>query len=80
MAWIKLPGDEETPELARATKPYRQAGRAVPAVVGVMKPSPKTLRSVLQMNFSVTFGGSSLGRVREETIATAVSAWNDCFY
>ena len=80
MAWIKLPGDEDTPELARSTKPYRQAGRPVPAVVGVMKPNPKTLRSVLQMNFSVTFGGSSLGRVREETIATAVSAWNDCFY
>lgn len=80
MAWIHLPGDKDTPELARVTRPYRASGRPVPAVVGVMKPSPKTLRSVLQMNFSVTFGGSSLGRFREETIATAVSAWNDCFY
>ena len=80
MAWIQLPGDEDSPEIARVTKPYRDQGRKVPAVVGVMKPSPKTLRSVLQMNYSVTFGGSSLGRFREEMIATAVSAWNDCFY
>jgi hypothetical protein len=80
MAWIELPEDEETPELSRATKRYRDEGRPVPAVVGIMKPRPKTLRGVMQMNYAVTFGGSSLGRGREELIASAVSAWNDCFY
>jgi alkylhydroperoxidase family enzyme len=80
MAWIHLPRDKETPELTRVTQPYRTSGRPVPAVVAVMKPSPKTLLSVLQMNFAVTFGGSSLGRLRKETITTAVIAWNDCFY
>ena len=80
MAWIDLPDDEATPELSRATRPYRDQGRKVPAVVSVMKPSPKALRGVLQMNYAVTFGGSSLGQRREEMIATAVSAWNDCFY
>jgi hypothetical protein len=80
MAWIELPDDEATPELARVTKQYRTAGRPVPRVIGVMKPSPKTLRAVLKLNMAVTFGGSSLGRRREELIATTVSALNDCFY
>ncbi len=80
MAWIELPDDEATSELARLTKRYRAEGRPVPRVVGVMKPAPKTLRAVLQLNAAVTFGGSSLGRRREELIATTVSALNDCFY
>jgi len=80
MAWITLPDDEETPELARITKRYRDKGLPVPAVIGIMKPSPATLRGVMQMNQAVTFGGSSLGRRREEMIAASVSALNDCFY
>ena len=80
MAWIELPGDEDNPELERLTRGYRQAGRPTPAVVAVMKQSPRSLRAVLQMNFTVSFGGSSLGRRREELIAASVSALNDCFY
>ena len=34
----------------------------------------------LGLSKAVTFGGSSLGRRREELISTAVSALNDCFY
>ncbi len=45
-----------------------------------MKPNPKALRGVMQMNSGVTFGGSRLGQRREELIATATSAFNDCFY
>ncbi len=80
MAWITLPGDMDTPQLARATRAYRDQGRPVPAVVAVMKPSPKALRAVLQLNMAVSFGGSELGRRDEELIATAVSALNECFY
>ncbi len=80
MAWIELPGDEDSPELARQTRPYRREGRPVPAVIAVMKPNPKALRGVVQMNSAVTFGGSVLGRRTEELIATSVSALNDCFY
>ncbi len=80
MAWIDLPGDEHNPELERLTRSYRQQGRPTPAVVAVMKPSPRSMRAVLQMNFAVSFGGSSLGRRREELIATSVSSLNDCFY
>ena len=80
MAWIDLPGDQDTPALERATRTYRKQGRAVPAVVAVMKPGPRTLRAVLQLNQAVTFGGSVLDRRTEELIATSVSALNDCFY
>ncbi len=79
MSWVRLPGDTDTPELERVTRPYRAAG-GVPSVVAAMKPSPKALTAVLRMNSAVTFGGSSLGRRREEMIATSVSALNQCFY
>ena len=80
MSWIALPGDEDTPQLTRLTKPYREAGRPVPSVVAALKPNPANLRAVMQMSAAVTFGGSTLGRRREELIAVAVSALNDCFY
>lgn len=80
MPWIHLPEDDDTAELERTTRPYRAGGRALPGVLAVMKPSPKALRAVMQLNNAVTFGGSRLGRAREELIATSTSALNDCFY
>lgn len=78
--WIDLPADEATPELERLTRPYRRAGQPVPGIIAVMKPSPNTLKSVMRLNDAVTFGGSVLGRVREELVAASTSALNDCFY
>ena len=80
MSWIELPGDESSPELARLTKTYREAGRPVPSVLAALKPNPAAMRAVLQMNMAVTFGGSVLGQETEELIATTVSALNECFY
>lgn len=80
MAWIDLPGDEATKELARTTLNWRKRGLAVPSILSIMKPSPKVLRAVSQMNDAVTFGGSTLGQRKEELIATSVSILNDCFY
>ncbi len=80
MAWIELPDDEQTKELSRLTQRYRDEQRPLPGIIAVMKATPKTMRVVLQMNYAVTFGGSSLGRRREELIATSVSALNQCFY
>jgi len=78
--WIEEPADDATPELERVTRPWSRAGRPTPAVIGVMKVSPETLKTVNRMNGAVTFGGSVLGRVREELIASATSALNECFY
>ena len=80
MTWIPIPDEEGTPELARLTKPWRDQGRPVAAVLAPMLHRPRTFRAVMQMNNAVTFGGSSLGRRREELIATTVSALNGCFY
>lgn len=80
MSWFDLPEDTATPELERATRRYRTEQRPTPSVIAAMKPAPKTLRAVVQMNSVVTFGGSSLGRMREELVATTVSALNECFY
>lgn len=80
MSFFDLPGDQSSPLLSRLTKKYRDEGRATPNVIAAMKLAPKTMRSVLQLNNAVTFGGSVLGRKREELVAVATSAINACFY
>ncbi len=80
MTWIELPADDATPELERATRSRRTSPTGLAHVVGILKPNPRALRAVMQMNQAVTFGGSSLGRRREELISSTVSALNDCFY
>lgn len=78
--WIDLPSDTETPELERLTRRWRDQGRGVPGIMAALKPSPDALKGVMRMNYAVTFGGSQLSRAREELIAAATSAVNDCFY
>ncbi len=78
--WIEEPGDEETTELSRVTKTWRKQGRPTPGIMAAMKLAPNALANVMRMNNAVTFGGSTLGRVREELIAATTSALNDCFY
>jgi hypothetical protein len=79
-AWIDEPGDEDSPELERATRVWRQRRAPVPGIMAVLKQAPAALATVNRMTNAVSFGGSTLGRVREELIATCTSALNDCFY
>lgn len=80
MAWIELPADDATPELSRTLRKWLESPLGVANIVGIMKRRPDMLRAVMQFNDRATFGGSGLGRRREELIATSVSALNDCFY
>jgi hypothetical protein len=81
MPWIDIPPDDADAQIARLTKHWTvDQERPVPGVIAPMKHRARTMRAVLQLNAAVTFGGSSLGHVREELIATTVSALNDCFY
>ena len=80
MAWFEQPDDEATPLLSRLTGPYRKEGRPTPAVVSAMKRNPNAMRAILQTNMAVTFGGSSLGRYREELVSATVSGLNQCLY
>ncbi len=79
-SWIHEPGDTESPELERITRGYRKQGRRSPSVIAVMTCAPATLKNVLRLHEAVTFGGSKLGRDREELIASTTSALNECFY
>jgi AhpD family alkylhydroperoxidase len=80
MAWLTIPGDTETPELEQLTLPWRTRGEQVPPVMAVLKGRPRAFRAVLELNYALSFGASSLGRWREELIAVWVSALNQCFF
>jgi AhpD family alkylhydroperoxidase len=80
MAWLSLPADAASAELERLTEPWRRRGDQVPPVMGVLKRSPRAFAAVLELNYALAFGASSLGRRREELIAVWVSALNDCFF
>jgi hypothetical protein len=56
-----------------------RGGRISP-VMQVFSLNPSLLGNVREMNSIITFGGSSLGRRREEMIATLVSTLNGCHY
>jgi AhpD family alkylhydroperoxidase len=80
MSWLTVPEDDATSELEQLTEPWRRRGERVPPVMGVLKRNPRAFAAVLGLNYAVAFGASSLGRRREELIATCVSALNDCFF
>lgn len=80
MAWLTVPDDAATPELERMTEPWRRRGEQVPPVVAVLKRNSRAFDAVLGLNYALAFGASSLGRRREELIATWVSALNACFF
>ena len=42
--------------------------------------NPEGLAGFEKFYHAISAGGSTLGRRREEMIATAVSAWNGCWY
>lgn len=52
----------------------------IPPIMQCVSLRPDALLSVWNLNSAITFGASTLGRVREEMIATAVSAVNRCHY
>jgi hypothetical protein len=87
MAWVnEITEQQATGELAEV---YAEVlgtplgGRRLPGIPSIMQCMslrPQALRGVWRLNSAITFGASTLGRVREEMIATAVSALNRCHY
>jgi alkylhydroperoxidase family enzyme len=55
-------------------------GGRLPPVMKVLGLKPGLLRQVEALNAVVSFGGSSLGRRKEEMLATLVSSRNGCHY
>jgi alkylhydroperoxidase family enzyme len=84
MAWVKTFAEKEaTGRLAEIYADLKKApvgGGRVPNIMKCMGLRPEALISVWRLNMDITFGASTLGRRREEMIATAVSALNHCHY
>jgi len=55
-----------------------EATKNLPPVISVISINKQAMESVRNLNANITFGASSLTRVQEEAIATAVSATNRC--
>ncbi len=84
MTWVKtFTEDEATGRLAEVYGEMKQhwlSARSIPNIMKCMGLRPEALRGVWSLATHLTFGASSLGRAREEMIATAVSALNHCHY
>lgn len=82
MSYIKeVPYDEAEGDLKEAYDDMMAGfGGRLPAVLSVMSLSPASMRGVHALSKAVSFGGSTLGRRREEMIATYVSTLNHCHY
>lgn len=82
MSYIRqIEASEATGELKEIYDQMMAApgGRIAP-VMQIFSLNPPLLGKVREMNSIITFGGSSLGRRREEMIATLVSTLNGCHY
>jgi len=55
-------------------------GTEMPSVLRLLGLHPRALRAVSRMSAAVSYGGSTLGRRREEMLSTFVSAANACDY
>ncbi|MCH8887789.1 MAG: hypothetical protein IIC13_14490 [SAR324 cluster bacterium] len=57
-----------------------RSGGRLPRVLQSMSLHPDAIGAVIKWGGTITFGGSTLGRVREELLATTVAVLNDCDY
>ena len=84
MTWVTtFAEDEATGRLAEVyaeVLKHRFSRGRVANVINCMGLRPEALLGVWQMNMGITFGASTLGRKREEMLATSVSVINHCHY
>ena len=57
-----------------------KSGGRLSRVLQSMSLYPDAINAVVGLGDTLTFGASTLGRVREELIATTVAVLNDCDY
>lgn len=80
MPWIKTLGPDDDPDV-RAVYEHRLKTHGYwPNVLASQTLRPSVLRSLMDFQEQLTFGGSSLGRRKEELISFHVSSLVDCSY
>jgi hypothetical protein len=82
MAWVKIVEEHEATgivkeEYERRLVEIRKPG-GVAEIVKVFSLRPDLLKARVAFGDGMTFGGSGLGRYREELIATSISAQLSC--
>ncbi len=81
MAWIRIVSQEEAPpELREVYQEIKDPGGRLSPALQVAGLNPIALQALNRLNRAVTFGGSRLGRKREEILSVVVSARNGCHY
>jgi uncharacterized peroxidase-related enzyme len=81
LVWIKtVPEDKATGDLKRSYEAVLRARGKISNVMRAQSLNPNAMRSFLDMYVTLMFGKSSLSREERETIATLISAQNQCDY
>lgn len=83
MAWVTMVREDEATGIVQeeyaGVRRYRGHERTeVAEIVKVFSLRPDLLRARQAFGHAMTFGGSGLGRFREELIATSISALLGC--
>ncbi|MDH3443275.1 MAG: hypothetical protein OEN50_05070 [Deltaproteobacteria bacterium] len=80
MVWIETIQADENSTI-KELRDYRVASHGYwPNVLAGQSLKPEVLKRMISFQDMITFGGSSLGRRKEELISFYVSALNDCRY
>ena len=80
MAWIKMLSPEEDATVNELSEYRVKTHGYWPNVLAAQSLKPEVLKRLLAFQDRITFGGSSLGRRREELISFHVSVLNACGY
>lgn len=80
MAWIKTLSPEEDATIKELSGYRVRTHGYWPNVLAAQSLKPEVLKRLLAFQDRITFGGSSLGRRREELISFHVSVLNACGY
>lgn len=81
MTWIKTIRPEKSDgALADIYRKLHEKGKPISNVVQAYSVKPALLQAARDFSHAATFGGSSLGRRKEELIATVVAAKLRCSY
>ena len=79
MSWIKeISESDATGEAKTTSEEFWSAGNS--SIVKVFSLRPDLLKARVGFGSAMTFGGSGLGRRKEELIATSISGLLDCKY
>jgi hypothetical protein len=80
MAWVKVVAEEEATGLVKQIYQRSKRGSVQSEVVKVFSLRPELMDLRVRFGDRMTFGGSGLGRYREELIAVSISAICQCRY